>query len=289
VGELARSFDVMRERLKSAQIESEQFTHRLEAKVEERTAQLERTERDLARSERLASLGRLAASVAHEINNPISGVLNLSMLMQRLLKEDGIPEGRVEEFRRYLSQVTSETARVGRIVSDLLSFSRQSKRQLGPADLNEIVRSTLSLLAHKAGEAGVQLDTDLAEDLPPWTCDASQIEQIVTNLVSNGIEAVPRGGRVSVRTATTDGGRSLLLEVGDTGSGIRKDDLQRIFDPFFTTKEDAKGVGLGLAVVYGIVEAHGGEISVDSAEGAGTTFRVRFFLCTADPPREGTS
>jgi two-component system NtrC family sensor kinase len=289
VGELARSFDAMRERLKAAQLENAEFTHRLEAKVEERTAQLEETQKDLVRSERLASLGHLAASVVHEINNPISGVLNLSTLMQRILKDDGIPAGRVEEFRRYLSQVEGETARVGRIVSDLLSFSRKSKREAGPADLNEIVRTTLSLIAHKAGQAGVRLEPELAPGLPPLVCDASQIEQVVTNLALNGVEAVPRGGRVAVRTAAASDGRSLILAVSDTGGGIRKDDLPRIFDPFFTTKEDGKGVGLGLAVVYGIVEAHGGEISVETVEGAGTTFRVRLPLASRDAAREGAS
>jgi two-component system NtrC family sensor kinase len=294
LGELARSFDAMRERLKEARLENEQFTHRLEAKVEERTAQLKAAQRELARSERLASLGHLAASVAHEINNPVSGVLNLSMLMRRILKDDGIPEGRVEEFRHYLSQVTDETARVGRIVSDLLSFSRKSKRETGPANLNDIVRSTVALVAHKVALDRVRLETDLAPDLPPILCDASQIEQVVTNLVLNGAEAVEREGRVTIATEASGDRRSVLLRVSDTGGGIREEDLSRIFDPFFTTKEDGKGVGLGLAVVYGIVEAHGGEISVDTTEGGGTTFRVRLPFSSAvvtpeNPAKEAES
>mgnify|MGYP001765354301 CR=1 FL=1 len=273
VGALARSFNAMRERLKEAVRKNAEFTQSLESMVEERTAQLRAAQRELAHRERLASLGRLAASVAHEINNPVSGVLNLSMLMQRILREDGIPKDRVEEFRGYLSQVSHETSRVGRIVSDLLSFSRKARGEPGPADLGEIVRRTLSLVSHKLDLAGVRLETEIADSLPSLLCDASQIEQVVTNLVLNGAEATPRGGllRVEVRRD----GDSLLLEVGDTGSGIREEDLPRIFDPFFTTKESGGGVGLGLAVVYGIVEAHGGTIQVDSAVGRGTTFRVR--------------
>ncbi len=289
LGDLARSFDAMRLRLKEAKVEGEHFTQRLEAKVAERTVQLEQTQRELARSERLASLGHLAASVAHEINNPVSGVLNLSTLMQRVLRDDGIPEGRVEEFRRYLAQISSETSRVGRIVSDLLSFSRKSRREPAALPLNDIVRSTLALVAHKADLAGVRLEPRLAQELPPIVCDGSQIEQVVTNLVLNGIEAVARGGRVTVSTEADPSGRSVLLVVSDTGTGIRKEDLPRIFDPFFTTKGDAKGVGLGLAVVYGIVEAHGGDISVDSEEGAGTTFRVRLPLSFAGAARESAT
>ena len=289
LGQLARSFDAMRVRLKEARLESEQFTQRLEAKVEERTSQLEETQRELARSERLASLGHLAASVAHEINNPVSGVLNLSTLMERVLRDDGIPPGRVEEFRRYLSQISAETTRVGRIVSDLLSFSRKSRREPSSWSLNEIVRSTLALVAHKAELAGVRIEPQLASGLPSLVCDGSQIEQVVTNLVLNAIEAVPRGERVTVRTEATADGRWLFLVVSDTGGGIRKEDLPRIFDPFFTTKEDGKGVGLGLAVVYGIVEAHGGEISVESAEGAGTTFRVRLPLSSSGAAKETVS
>jgi two-component system NtrC family sensor kinase len=155
--------------------------------------------------------------------------------------------------------------------------------------LNEIVRSTLALVAHKAELAGVRIEPQLVSGLPSLVCDGSQIEQVVTNLVLNAIEAVPRGERVTVRTEATADGRWLFLVVSDTGGGIRKEDLPRIFDPFFTTKEDGKGVGLGLAVVYGIVEAHGGEISVESAEGAGTTFRVRLPLSSSGAAKETVS
>ena len=272
--ELAHSFDRMRDRLRAALAENTQFTQNLESKVEERTRQLKAAQKKLLQSDRMASLGQLSASVAHEINNPISGVLNLSMLMQRMIKEDGIPASRVEEFSKYLSQVTHETARVGRIVSDLLAFSRRSKPQRAPADLNRIVKMTLSLVAHKMKLSNVAVETNLCEDVPAAPCDQSQIQQVVLNLVLNAAEATQSKSerRVSVSTAAGDG--VALLTVSDNGDGIPPENLTKIFDPFFTTKPDGKGVGLGLAVSFGIIEAHGGDIEVKSAVGEGTTFTV---------------
>ncbi len=274
--ELARSFNTMRERLRQALTEINQFTQKLETKVAERTQELRNAHQKLRQSDRLASLGQLAASVAHEINNPISGVLNLSMLMQRILKDDGIPPERVPEFRKYLSQVASETSRVGRIVSDLLAFSRRSKLQRVAADLNKIVAATISLVSYKLKTANVDVDLDLAKDLPPVACDSSQIQQVVLNLVLNGAEASQSRAerRLAIRTRVDGDGSVVELSVEDNGEGIRPDNLSRIFDPFFTTKPEGKGVGLGLAVSYGIVEAHGGDIAVKSRPGEGTVFTV---------------
>ncbi len=287
--QLSHSLNVMRERLQAAIAEKAEFTQRLESKVEERTAQLRAAQQKLLQTDRLASLGQLAASVAHEINNPISGVLNLSMLMQRILTDDGIPQDRVAEFRRYLGQIASETSRVGRIVSDLLSFSRRSRPQSSEADLNSLVTTTASLVAHQLDLAGVAIDLDLAEGLPSVRCDPSQIQQVVINLVLNGAEAIKGGGRVTVRTHAAADGRAVVLEVADTGSGIAPELVSKIFDPFFTTKEEGKGVGLGLAVVYGIVSAHSGEIEVATRLGEGSTFRVTLPLQSPEafPPPPG--
>jgi two-component system NtrC family sensor kinase len=278
--ELARSFNAMRERLKAALEKINEFTRSLEAKVAERTEQLQTAQQKLSQSNRLASLGQLAASVAHEINNPISGVLNLSMLMQRILKDDGIPPERLEEFRKYLSMVASETERVGRIVSDLLAFSRRSKPQRTEASLNKVARTTLSLASPKLKLMNIQAELDLDETIPPVHCDAPQIQQVLLNLLLNAAEATPEGrqGRIAIQTRAAADGNSVTLSVSDTGEGIPPENLGRIFDPFFTTKPEGKGLGLGLAVSYGIVEAHGGEIEVDSKIGVGTTFRVRLPL-----------
>ena len=286
VDELARSFNIMRDRLRAALAEINQFTLNLETKVEERSQQLKAAQKKLLQSDRLASLGQLSASVAHEINNPISGVLNLSMLLQRMLKEDGVPPNRIEEFRKYLVQVTNETARVGRIVSDLLAFSRRGKPQRAPADLNKIVRATLSLAAHKMKLSNVAVETDLRDDLPLVPCDASQIQQVALNLALNAAEATQSRPerRVTVSTARGDG--VVTLTVSDNGEGIPAANLSKIFDPFFTTKLEGKGVGLGLAVSYGIIQAHGGEIDVKSAVGQGTTFTVSLPLEQQPPAGE---
>jgi two-component system NtrC family sensor kinase len=272
--ELSQSFNTMRERLRLAMGEINEFTQRLETKVAERTEQLHAVHLKLRQTDRLASLGQLSASVAHEINNPVSGVLNLSMLMQRILKEDGIPPERVPEFRKYLAQVVSETSRVGRIVSDLLSFSRRSKPQRAMADLNRIVKTTISVTSHKLKLMNVDVDLDLAADLPAVSCDSSQMQQVVLNLILNGAEATQSRTerRLTMRTRRVNG--SVELSVTDNGEGIRPENLGRIFEPFFTTKPEGKGVGLGLAVSYGIVEAHGGELAVTSKWGSGATFTV---------------
>jgi two-component system NtrC family sensor kinase len=284
--DLARSFNVMRDRLRAALAEINQFTQNLETKVEERTLQLKAAQKKLLQNDRLASLGQLSASVAHEINNPISGVLNLSMLMQRMLKEDGIPPGRIEEFRKYLGQVTTETGRVGRIVSDLLAFSRRGKPNRTAADLNRIVKTTLSLVQHKMKLSNVTVETRLAADLPPAHCDASQIQQVALNLALNAAEATQTRPDRRVEVSTEKGDGVVLLVVSDNGEGIPPENLGKIFDPFFTTKPEGKGVGLGLAVSYGIVQAHGGEIEVKSVVGKGTTFTVSLPLEQPHPPGE---
>ena len=281
---MAGSYNLMRERLQEAVASNTELTQNLESKVEERTAQLKAVYDKLKTSDRLASLGTLAASVAHEINNPISGVLNLSMLMQRILRDDGIPPDRVKEYREYLQQVIHETSRVGRIVSDLLAFSRRSKPQRSLADLNGIIKRTLALITHKLELARVEVRLELAEPLPSVNCDSSQIQQVALNLLLNAAEATRGAGLIVVRTRPVYQGNQVLLEVQDNGTGIPPEILKHIFDPFFTTKEEGKGVGLGLAVVYGIIDSHDGEIEVDSKVGQGTTFRVILPMATPTEP-----
>lgn len=276
LGELAQSFDSMRRQLKTALEDLNKFTQSLETKVEERTTQLQLAHQKLLQSDRLASLGQLSASVAHEINNPIAGVLNLTSLMQRIMTNEGVPPHRIGEFREYLRKATAETARVGRIVSDLLSFSRRSKPQRSRADLNAIIRSTLSIIDHKLSLMNVRLNLHLDENIPRVFCDTSQMQQVIINLIMNAAEAMQskEGGIVELTTEADASRSNLRLRVSDTGDGIPEELREKIFNPFFTTKEEGKGVGLGLAVVYGIIEAHHGDIQVDSEVGKGTTFTV---------------
>jgi two-component system NtrC family sensor kinase len=274
--ELVDSFNRMRERLKLAVNELNEMQQTLESKVDERTRQLQTAQKKLVQADRLASLGTLAASVAHEINNPISGVLNLSMLLERLMAKGEYPAGREAEFRKYLALISTETARVGRIVSDLLAFSRRSKPQRASADLNKLVRTTLGLADHKLKLISAEVVLQLQEGLPFVECDASQMQQVILNLVLNGAQAMQPlgGGKLTIGTRLLADGDNVELWVSDTGQGIAPENLSKIFDPFFTTKADGKGVGLGLAVLYGIVKAHDGEVEVTSRINQGTTFTV---------------
>lgn len=274
--ELVDSFNRMRERLQSTVAELNEMQQTLENKVEERTEELQAAQRKLVQTDHLASLGQLAASVAHEINNPISGVLNLSMLLRRLMAEGEYPPGREAEFCRYLDMISAETARVGRIVTDLLAFSRGAKPRRAPEDLNKLIRMTLNLAEHKLKLINAEAVLQLPDNLPPVECDASQIQQVILNLVLNGAQAMQSrgGGLLTIRTRLLADGNNVELCVEDTGEGIAPEHLDKIFDPFFTTKAEGKGVGLGLAVLYGIVKAHEGEVEVKSKRNEGTTFMV---------------
>ena len=274
--ELVDSFNRMRERLKFAIAELNDMQQTLETKVDERTQQLKAAQNKLVQSDRLATLGQLAASVAHEINNPISGVLNLSMLLERLMASGNYPVGREAEFRKYLGLISAETARVGRIVSDLLAFSRRSKPHRAPADLNRLVQTTIGLVDHKLKLISAEVVLDLQPGLPLVECDSSQIQQVILNLVLNGAQAMQArgGGKLIIRTRLVAHDETVELAVQDNGEGIAPENLSKIFDPFFTTKVEGKGVGLGLAVLYGIVKAHEGEVEVVSRPHEGTTFTV---------------
>jgi len=206
--------------------------------------------------------------------------------MRRILTAEGVPAERLEEFRGYLQQVEAETARAGRIVTDLLAFSRRSPPRRGPADLNEIVHKTVAIADHQLRMRDVWVVLDLAPDLPRLSCDASQLQQVLLNLLLNASESIEGTGAVTITTRVARPGELLHLRVRDTGAGIPPEVLPRIFDPFFTTKGEGKGMGLGLAVVYGIVQSHGGDIEVASAPGEGTEFCVSLPIEPA-PPADG--
>jgi two-component system, NtrC family, sensor kinase len=273
---------VMRVRLKLAMAELNQSAVDLEKKVEERTQQLRTAHQKLMQADRLSSLGQLAASVAHEINNPVGSVLTFGKLLQRIVTDDGVPRERVPEFRRHLATMVTETARVGRIVSDLLSFSRRSKPHRSAVDINRIVEGTVALIGHKLRLANVDVKLDLGP-LPLVHCDSSQILQVVLNLLLNAAEAIqPKGaGHIAVVSRAAPDGSSVQVAVSDDGEGIREEHIARIFEPFFTTKADGKGVGLGLAVSYGIVQSHGGDLLVSSRPGEGATFTITLPVAAA--------
>ena len=226
-------------------------------------------------TEKLASLGKLAATIAHEINNPLAAVLTYIRLMRKMLRRGNFIPKRIEDISRYLATMESETARCGDIVKNLLAFSRQSKITIEDNNIEEIIDRTLILIAHDLEIKGIQLEKEMESDLPKVRCDFKQIQQALLNLVINGSEVMKKGGILTIKARRSQKKDFLEVEVSDTGCGIPEEDMKNIFEPFFTTKEEAKGVGLGLSVVYGIITRHNGSIEVESQEGKGSIFRIQ--------------
>lgn len=238
---------------------------------------LEREISDQARilhQDKMMSLGRLAASVVHEINNPLSGILNYLRLMNRVLRQGPLAEDRREKFQRYLDLVENETNRCSQIVSNLLSFSRVSPPAFGQVQIDELLRRCILLSRHKLDLSNIRLESSIPEKLPPVEGDFSQLQQCVINLIFNAIDAMPEGGILNLSSRyDTDRGAVTVL-VKDSGRGISSQDLPRIFEPFFTTKNEGYGVGLGLSTVFGIIEHHKGKITVESQPGEGAAFML---------------
>ena len=245
--------------------------------VAEREEQLKlATRRQIGQSEKQASIGRLAAGVAHEINNPLTGVLTFSHLLREKENLD-------EQDRGDLDLIIQEATRASEIVRGLLDFARERPAAKEPMDVNEVVRRTLRLLGNQKAFQQIVIVEDLADGLPQVDGDVNQLQQVLLNLSLNACEAMPGGGTLLVSTAAQD--ENVLVRVTDTGCGIKAEHLDRIFEPFFSTKAVGKGTGLGLSVSYGIIQQHGGELEVDSEEGKGTTFTI--VLPAAEDGRRG--
>jgi two-component system NtrC family sensor kinase len=280
IGRMSAAWNAMTDELARARDEIEAWNRSLEDRVREKTAELERAHEGMRTVDKMASLGKLAAVVAHEINNPLAGIRTYARVLLRRAGPAPDPEA-----ARILGIIDAESGRCGEIVRHLLLFSRASPARFAEAELAPILERCRALLRHRAEMAGVELLVEAEPDLPSLVCDASQLEQMLLALGLNGVEATPTGGRVEVK-ARRDG-EELLFQVADTGAGIPDDIRDRIFEPFFTTKEQGKGVGLGLAVVYGIVQRHHGRIEVLPREGGGTVFSVH--LPWRPPPQADAS
>lgn len=289
LGDLARAWNRMAADLGAAHRELEDWGHRLEQRIEEKTRELEATHQGLLRVEKMASLGKLAASVAHELNNPLAGIATYARLLRRQREEAraaGVPitPGTSGiDIDRVLELVETESRRCGDIVRNLLLFSRTPGALFAPTELGPIVDRCLLLLRHQAELAGVAMTRELSADLPPVECDSAQIQQALLALLINALEATPEGGEVRVRAARRAGDR-MRISVSDTGRGVPPEAREHLFEPFFTTKTQGAGVGLGLAIVYGIVERHQGRVEVESELGAGATFTLDLPLRQAAVP-----
>jgi two-component system NtrC family sensor kinase len=272
IGDLARSFNTMSGRLQLAQEEITAWAHTLEERVEEKTRELKQAHQHMLQVEKMATIGKMAAVVAHEINNPLSGILTYSRVVKRWIQNNFSAASRHDEMVSSLDLIASESKRCGELVKNLLSFSRVTPMNLEWCELNQVVERCLRLVQHKMDMATIELNLALGEDLPIVRCDPNQIEQVVLAMVINAIDAMPQGGNLWItthqNTATT-----IELIIRDDGVGIPDEHLAHIFEPFYTTKESG-GSGLGLAISQTIVERHGGSIGVYSKVGQGTTFTV---------------
>jgi two-component system NtrC family sensor kinase len=231
--------------------------------------ELKTTQEDLIQAEKLTSLGQMAASIAHEVNNPLAGVLVYIQLLNKKIGGDSIAK---ETILNYLTKMDSEVSRSTKLIRNLLDFARQSPPALRMVDINDVVSHALELAAHSAELQNIAVVKELHSSLPRVMADFDQLQQVCTNLILNAIQAMPDGGKLSLRTETSDG--QVRIELQDTGCGISPENMRKLFTPFFTTKGKGKGVGLGLAVAYGIIQRHQGKIEVQSKEGEGTTFII---------------
>ncbi|MBN2494126.1 MAG: 4Fe-4S binding protein [Deltaproteobacteria bacterium] len=229
--------------------------------------ELAEAQSQLVHTEKLASMGQLSAGVAHEINNPLGTVLLYSHILLRNLEEG---DGR----RKDIEMIASEATRCRDIVRGLLDFARQSKVHKTPTDLKQLVDEVVSLMALRLGNTQIALHADVQAGLEPISIDAAQVKQLLVNLVGNSIDAVGDQGEIRIEARADDDGERMEITVSDDGCGIPEKHLSRLFTPFFTTKAEGKGTGLGLAVAYGIVKMHCGDIVADSEPGHGTTFRI---------------
>ena len=289
-GKLASSFNVMTDALRNSRAQLREWGRTLEQKVEDRTQELRRAQAETMRGEKLASVGLLASGVAHELNNPLTGILTFSHLVRQKMP-DKSPDAEDMDL------VIRETKRCAAIIKRLLDFAREKHPEKKFADINQVIEDTVRIVERPAHLRDIEITLDLDRTLPPIWIDADQIKQVVMNMVVNAQHAVEEQGSIAITTRRAmhaqPGALSpepvpmVEIAIVDTGCGIPEKNLRRIFDPFFTSKDVGKGTGLGLSVSHGIVEAHGGLIEVRSKVGEGSTFSVFLPLTPLSAPAEG--
>ncbi|MEK6677974.1 MAG: ATP-binding protein [Nitrospirota bacterium] len=273
IGELAAGFNQMTQNLSRSCQELEQWTKELESRVQDRTKELQDTQVHLIQTEKLAATGKLAAGVAHEINNPIGIILNRIECLEMEAAEKKVGK----EIMNDLKVISEHAKRVSKIVGGLLAFSRQTAQdsRLEQINVNDILEKAVILFDRIALQKGVQIEKRFYNGLSPIMGDSQKLEQAMVNLIDNALDATDRGGRIIVESRKKFRNDYFVqILVSDTGCGLPKENLSRIFDPFFTTKEVGKGTGLGLAVSYGIIKEHHGKIEVKSEEGKGSSFII---------------
>jgi len=270
--QLAGAFNEMTHNLRQARHELTTWSARVEARLHEKTAELTSTQRQVAHMDKTASLGRLAATVAHELNNPLGGILNYAKLTARTLREGGTPGPVLAEADGYLLLIQKEADRCGVIVRNLLTFARRNGTSMRSHPLGPIVERALMLVRHHLEISAIRLETAPCEGDDRLVCDADQVQQALVALFVNAVEAMPQGGTLRVHVRGT--ASQVEISVADSGVGIPAEAVEHLFEPFFSTKHRQEGVGLGLAVVHGIVQRHDGRIEVASELNRGTTITL---------------
>jgi two-component system NtrC family sensor kinase len=299
IGTLAESFNRMGTELQAAREELSRFAQTLEQHVQEKTAQVQQAMTRMAEMERLVSLGKLAAAVAHEINNPLAGVLTYAKLLGRHMDRErarraaalagasswvAAPEETAEQ-REWLAIIEGETRRCGALVKNLLTFARQVPIEMVETDINGLLERCLRLVQHQLELQNIQWEWNPDGPLSVY-CDSGRVQQVFLAIIVNAVDAMPRGGLLRLDSRLEPAGalpERVVIEIADNGAGIAPDVLPHIFEPFFTTKDEARSTGMGLAVAYGIIRQHGGEIRVESQLGQGTAFRI-YLPVEARPP-----
>lgn len=267
------AFNDMLDNLHTANDELENWSQQLEYKVQKKSEELGAAQNELMHVERLAALGKLSSSVAHEINNPLSGILIYTKLLHKQVSNPELYAAKKDTMLKHLKLIENETKRCGDIVKGLLDFSRKDQNDFVPKHLHEILKETYDLMTHSIRIANISFLKDLSAKSDLIYCNPNQIKQACIALLVNASEAVLENGEIIIKTHNPDED-SVVFEISDNGLGIAPEDIPHIFEPFFSTKQDVSGIGLGLSIVHGIIQNHKGKIQVRSELGNGTTLSV---------------
>ncbi|WP_372933852.1 HAMP domain-containing sensor histidine kinase [Mariniphaga sediminis] len=270
---VSQAFNNMLDNLDAANKELENWSHQLEYKVQKKSEELSDIQNELIHIERIASLGKLSSSVAHELNNPLSSILTYTKLVSKKISRMELDAGLSAALEKHLKMIEMETKRCGEIVKGLMDFSRKGQEDFKNVPLHKVLKQTYELVEHRMKMANIHFYTDFDAQNDLVFCNENQIKQVCVALLVNASEAVSENGEILMRTSNPDK-EYIKLDIVDNGVGISPEDIPHIFQPFFSAKQKASGIGLGLAIVHGIVQSHQGRVDVESEPGKGTTISV---------------
>jgi signal transduction histidine kinase len=269
IGLLAKSFNEMSDSLKQREQEVKHYTARLEEMVDERTKELQESQDQLIQTEKLASMGKLAGYIAHEINNPVGIIFSRAECILLDSKEKGYPEFLMKD----IEVIKKHSNRIATIMKGMLTFSRKAPVEFSNVDINKIIEETVLLFEKQFSTQNIKVQKQIECDLPNIQGNGTQLQQVFFNIINNALDVMPNGGEISIQSVC-DSGEMVHIIISDTGPGIPKEHLEKMFEPFFTTKEEGKGTGLGLSVTYGIIKEHKGDIKVSNRAGSGAVFEI---------------